>query len=302
MMPTKMAALVLAGMVLVGMTYSTVGQRAFAHNFSEDESANFLVDIMAAKVHLMLVGKNLDNPDAALAHIEHVRMILNDDMLAEVAERNERIADDIPVALDDLVAMIEDGEDRSVIVGQFRDISSLLAEAVSVRIDSSQIEETQVKVLIVAGLVDNVLASYEQAYGHGEHMMEGGEVMEEDHMDEGIVDHDAYIAAKLFATLAKNAFIREHLEDEGTETAHDARMGLVELRNAVYAEHSVEDVTVAVHIGVHGKLQEAFGLEIEGHEDSDEHSHDESEDDHSDDEESGDHMDDGSMEDDHLEG
>lgn len=47
-------------------------------------------------------------------------------------------------------------------------------------------------------------------------------------------------------------------------------MGLVELRQAVYAEHSVEDVTVAVHIGVHEKLRPAFGLEIAGHETSDE--------------------------------
>lgn len=291
MMPTKMAALLLAGMALVGMTYSAAGQRAFAHNFTQDESANFLVDIMAAKVHLILVGKNLDNPDAALAHIDHVRMILNDDMLAEIAERNERIAEDIPAALDDLASMIEDGEDRSVIVEQFRDIYSLLAEAVGVRIDGSQIEETRVKALIVAGLVDNVLASYEQAYGIGGHVMDDGEVMEDGHMTEGsmtsgIVDHDAYVAAKLFVTLAKNTFLREHLADEGSEVAHDARTGLIQLRDAVYAKHSIEDVTVGAHIGVHEKLRDGFSLEIEGHADSDEHS---------DEEESGDHMDEGSM-------
>jgi len=297
MKPTKMAALVLAGMALVGMTYAAAGQRAFAHTFTQDESANFIVNVMAAKVHLMLVGKNLDNTDAALAHIDHVHMIVNDDMLAEIAERNERIATDLPAALDDLATMIEGGEDRSVIVGQFRDISSLLAEAVSVRIDSSQVEETHVKALIVAGLVDNVLASYEQAHGVGGHTMDDGEAMEGGHMTEGsmssgIVDHDAYVAAKLFATLAKNAFLREHLEDEGAETAHDARTGLFELRQAVYAKYPIEDVTVTVHIGVHEKLQDAFGLEIEGHADSDEHS----------DEESDGSMDDGSMEDDHTEG
>ena len=295
MMPTKMAALLLAGMALVGMTYAAGGQRAFAHNFTQDESANFIVDVMAAKVHLMLVGKNLNNADAALAHIDHVHMILNDDMLAEIAERNERIADDIPAALDDLAVMIENGEGRSVIVHQFRDIYSLLAEAISVRVDSSHVEETHVKALIVAGLVDNVLASYEQAYGIGGHVMDDGEAMEDGHMTEGgtssdIVDHDAYVAAKLFVTLAKNTFLREHLADKGSEMAHDARTGLVELRHAVYAGDPVEDVTVTVHIGVHGKMQEAFGLEIEGHADSDEHS----------DKDGG--MDEGSMEGDHMEG
>lgn len=212
MKPTKMAALLLAGMALVGMTYAAAGQRAFAHSFTQDESANFIVNVMAAKVHLMLVGRNIDNSDAALAHMEHVRMIINDDMLAEIAERNERIATDLPSALDELEGMIENGDDRSVIIGQFRDISSLLGEAVSVRVDSSQAQETRVRALMVAGLVDNVLASYEQAYGLGtsEHMMDDGEMMEGGQMTEAsdIVDHDAYVAAKLFATLAKNTFLR----------------------------------------------------------------------------------------------
>lgn len=273
MKPTKMAALMLAGMALVGMTYSTAGQRAFAHNFSEDESATFIVNIRAAKVHLMLVGKNLGNPDAALAHIDHVHMIIDDEMLNEIAERNERIADDLPAALNDLAIMIEEGEDRSVIVGQFREISSLLGEAVSVRVDSDRLKETHVRALIVAGLADNALASYEQAYGMGAHMMEGGHVMEESHEASGeIVDHDAYIAARTFAILAKNAFLRDQLEDKGSEAAHEARAGLVELKEAVHARHSVEDVTVAVHIGVHEKLRDAFGLEIAGHAASDDHS------------------------------
>ena len=275
MKPTSMVALLLAGMDIVGMTYATAGQRAFAHNFSEDESANFLVNVMATKVHLMLVGKNLANPDAALAHIDHVHMFLDDEMLNEIAERNERIADDIPVALDDLAIMIESGEDRSVIVGQFREINSLLAEAVSVRIDSDHIEDTHIKALIVAGLVDNALASYEQAYGLGEHVMENGQMMEDSMEQSGIVDRDAYVAAKAFATLAKNAFFREHLADEGSEMAHEAQLGLVKLREAVYAEDPLEDVTVAVHLDVHEKLKEAFGLEIAGHADSDEHSDEE---------------------------
>jgi hypothetical protein len=266
MKPTKMAALLMAGMALVGMTYSAAGQKASAHNFSEDESASFLVDVMAAKVHLMLVGRNLDNPDAALSHIDHVHMIISDEMLNEIAERNERIAEDIPAALDDLATMIEGGEDRGVIVGQFREINNLLAEAVSVRIDSDHVKETHVRALIVAGLVDNVLTSYEQAYGMGEHMMgEGHEAGGE------IVDHDAYIAARTFAILAKNTFLRGQLEVKGSEAAHDAKAGLTELKEAVQARHSVEDVTVVVHIGVHPKLQDAFGLEIAGHAGSNEH-------------------------------
>jgi hypothetical protein len=226
-------------------------------------------------------------------------MIIDDEMLNEIAERNERIADDIPAALDELAVMIEEGEERSAIVGQFREISNLLAEAVSVRIDREHISDPHIQALIVAGLADNALMSYEQAYGLGEHMMEDGHAMEESHEQAGeIVDHDAYFAAKAFATLAKNTFFRERLVNEGNEMAHDVQMGLVELRKAVYAKHSVEDVTVAVHIGIHEKLQHAFDLDLAGHAASDE------EGDHmADGSEEGDHMDEGSMEEsDHMEG
>jgi hypothetical protein len=277
MKPTKMAALLLAGMALVGMTYSAAGQRALAHNFSEDESATFLVDIWAAKVHLMLVGKNLENPETALEHIEHVHMFISDEMLNEIAERNERIADDIPAALDELAAMIQDGDDRRILVGQFRDISNLLAEAISVRIDRDHIKEPHVQALVVAGLLDNALVSYEQAHGiassehdhsEGEHMEEGEQMGHDE-----IVNHDAHTAAKAFATLAKNTFFREKLVNAGTEEVHDAEAGLINLRNAIYGEHSLDDVTVAVHIGVHDRLRHAFGLELaEGHgEHDDEH-------------------------------
>jgi hypothetical protein len=301
MKPTKMAALVLAGMALVGMTYSVAGQKALAHSFSEDESATFLVNIWAAKVHLMLVGKNLANSDAAVAHIDHVHMIIDDEMLNEIAERNERIAEDIPAALDELAVMIEEGDDRSAIVGQFREISNLLAEAVSVRIDREHIAEPKVQALIVAGLLDNALASYEQAFGlaSSEHNHDATE--DSDHMMEGdmehnqLVNHDSYVAAKAFATLAKNTFLREKLVNSGAEEAHEAQEGLVNLKNAIYAKHSVEDVTVAVHIGVHEKLQHAFSLELaEGHDEDEEHEGEHEEDDH---------MDEGSMEEsDHMEG
>ena len=186
MKPTKMAALVLSAIAVVGMSLSPVSQRTFAHEFSDDESATFLVDILAAKIHLILVGWNLASPEAAIEHIEHINMMLSDDMLDEVAERNERIARDIPAALADLKTMIENGEDRSVIVGQFREIRNLLDEAVSVRIDRDHIANPQVKALIVAGLADHSLTSYEKAYGleGSGHGHAGGHNDEDDHGNE----------------------------------------------------------------------------------------------------------------------
>lgn len=345
MKPKNVATLLLAGMALVGMTYSSASQRAIAHGFQTDESANFIVDIYSAKVHLMLAGRSFDNPDAALLHIEHVNMIVNEDMLAEIAERNERIADDIPAALEDLSEMIENGADRSAIVNQIKDINNLFAEAISVRIEPEHVEDTKVKALIVAGFASDALAAYEKAVGvasadmasmdhasteqgstdmvsmtnsitragimmesalgqdivkegslgtgamdhpsseeggtdagtmeqaTGEHDDTEGDHEEgsmESSMEQGgIVDHDSYRAAKAFASLAKNAFLRERLAADGNADAVAAQRGLEMLHDGIYHKKPIEDVTVATHINTHPNLQKAFGLEIatEGGED-----------------------------------
>lgn len=258
------------------MTYATAGQRAFAHNFATDESATFIVDIKSAKVHLMLAGKNLNNAEVAVGHIEHVHMIIDDEMLNEIAERNERIADDIPAALDDLAAMIESGEDRSVIVGQFHKISNLFAEAVSVRIDPEHLDDPTVKALIVAGFVSNTLESCEMYHGveSTDHSsMEEGSMGEHEGMMDSEMTHSTHMskddslqAAKLFIILSKNTFYREDLAADGNTDAAAAKDGLIELREIIYGKRAIEDATVAAHIHIHANLQKAFELELAGEE------------------------------------
>ncbi len=290
----NIAALLLVGMALAGMTYATAGQRSFAHNFATDESATFIVDMQSAKVHLILAGKSINNSEVAVGHIEHVHMIIDDEMLNEIAERNERIAEDIPAALDELVVMVEDGEDRSIIAGQFREISNLFAEAISVRIDPEHLEDPEVKALIVAGFVSNALAAYEGYHGvegtdHSGHTEEeeGGEhdegsmehTEEGEHMEVGSSMHmnndGSLKAAELFVILAKNAFYREHLADNGNTDALAARDGLIELREIIYGKQSIDDATVAAHINIHANLQKAFELEIAGEEDHSGHTEEE---------------------------
>jgi hypothetical protein len=312
MMPMKIAALMLASMALAGLLLSAAGQRAFAHSFATDESATFIVDIKSAKVHIMLAGKNMDDPEAALGHIEHVRTIIDEAMLKEIAERNERIAEDIPAALDDLAAMIEDDEDRSVVVGQLREINGLFAEAISVRIDPEHLEDDTVKALIVAGFVSNALAAYEDYHGieHTEHEHadetahdstdEHASMVEGEHMESSTDEHDSameeshsshmskrdsLMAAKSFINLAKSTYYREHLGDTNDD-AMAAKDGLVELRDIIYGKRSIESATVATHQYIQANLQKAFDLELA---EEDNHAEDEHDEEHSGDGEDAEH-------------
>lgn len=268
------AALLLAGLLLVA---GLAGQAAFAHNFTDDESATFLVKVDAVKVHMTLVGRNLGDAETALHHVEHAMMQLDEDTLAEIKERNERLATEIPAAFEELSAMIEDGEPRSAVASQIRAIGSLLAEAVSVRIDSEHLSDPAVRALYVAGLVDSALHSYEAAYGAESHEHKDPAAEEGGQMSGNIVDRDSYIASKLFTFRAKSMLHMIAGDAESQEDAAAARAGLVDLRDAINSRASWEDVTVIVHTRVHENIGQAFGLDLEGHADG---GHKESEDGH----------------------
>lgn len=256
------AALLLAGLLVAGFSAS---QAAFAHNFTEDESATFLVKVDAIKVHMTLVGRNIGDAEAAVAHVEHAAMQLDEQTLAELAERNERLAADIPAAFDELAAMIDAGAAKPEVAQQIRSISDLLAEAVSARIDTEKLSDPAVRALVVAGLVDNALQSYEAAYGvGGEH---GSMDMDEGNSTatQGIVDEDSYIASKLFSFRAKSVFHMIAGEAGSQDDAATVWSNLVELRDAISSKSSWEDVTIIVHSKVQENLANAFGLEVAGH-------------------------------------
>ncbi len=80
----------------------------------------------------MLAGLNMDNPEDAAAHVEHIRSIINEDLLSEIAERNERIVTDIPTQLDELELLVTTNQVRGAILNQIKSINNLLAEAISV--------------------------------------------------------------------------------------------------------------------------------------------------------------------------
>jgi hypothetical protein len=273
--------------------FASSGQVAFAHTFSGDESAAFLVKADAIKVHMTLVGRNLGDEETALHHIEHAMMQFDEDTMKEIEEKNERLATDIPAAFDKLSAMIEDGEPKTAVAQQIRSISDLLDETVSVRIEGDQLTNSTVQALRVAGLVDEALHSYEAAHGAAsDHEHDDSAMEEESHMSATIVDKDSYIASKFFTFKAKSILYKIADSAELQDDATAAREGLVDLRDAISHRSSVDDVTVIVHTHVHENLGHAFGLELEGHDDD----HEESEDEHEDhEEESEDHMEEGHM-------
>lgn len=97
------ASVLLAGIISANAVYALPSQQAFAHTFSGDESASFLALVESIKVELGLVQSNLaSNVTLAEKHAEHAHKHLDEDIVEEISERNERLGRDLPAALEDL--------------------------------------------------------------------------------------------------------------------------------------------------------------------------------------------------------
>lgn len=156
----------LAGLVSFGLVFANNYQQAYAHTFSGDESASFLALAESIRTELQLVQSNLaSNASVAEEHAAHAREHLDNHTVGEIAERNERLARDLPAALEDLQLSLENSTAAERVSAQVQNINDLLAETVTVRVDSAQLNNSTVWALVIANMADGVLEHYKAAYG-----------------------------------------------------------------------------------------------------------------------------------------
>lgn len=275
----KIPALALAGMALAGLIYASAGQSALAHNFSGDESANFIVGVEKAKVHLQLASKNLRNSQIALKNIDNAAMHFDEHVVKEIAEKNERIAKDLPAAFKKLKSMALVKSPSANIKKQITQVNGLLGEAVNARIDKVSQRDGDVQAIVFAQMVDQVLQAYVRASGAmtDEHNNTTAS-SNHSHSSGHAKGHDkqAHETAKAFVSKASTMYSKvNRLAPEGSagEMAK-VKVGLTELRNAINHHEPLDKVTVIVHGKIHDNLINAFDLKLPKEEPK-EHDHEE---------------------------
>jgi hypothetical protein len=160
------AALILSVLIFAGVTLASP-RIAYAHTFSGDESAAFLALVETIKAHLQLVESDLStNATNAIEHAEHAGEHLDANTIKELTERNNRIGTELPASLTELHETLEAGNyTTSGVSEQVSSINDLLDEAVTVRIENAQLTNSTVQGTMLADLVDEILESYNGAYG-----------------------------------------------------------------------------------------------------------------------------------------
>jgi hypothetical protein len=193
-------------LLFVSITYSTVFfsntnnfsiiQNVYAHIFTTDETASFLSFADQLQVESELVQTNLINNNLSLAqkHANKAASLLSPSIIVEIAEKNQKVADDLTTAVDDLQKVTSSSDKQRQMVNQLvSQINTTLGEAVTMRIEQEQEDSsnflekgieflrgifggggeeaddrinrnTTIQPLAFADFIDNLLINYGNAY------------------------------------------------------------------------------------------------------------------------------------------
>jgi hypothetical protein len=180
-MSFSISTILLSAIVMSMVAILPIKQTVYAHTFSGDESAAFLALVRQIEAELGLVDTNLSsNITLAQEHAEHATEHLDANTTKELAERNERVSNDLTNGLSDLQASIKANPAPAigVIKEKVGNINATLQDVIAVRIEKDQLNNSTVNALAINDVLGEVLEHYGAAYGIEE---KGGE---EEHSDE----------------------------------------------------------------------------------------------------------------------
>lgn len=141
-------------------------QIAYAHNFTPNESASFLAFVEQLQTESELVQSNLANNNVSLAqvHANKAAALLTPNITEEIAEENQRVANDLRTAINSLQNISSRPLEQQSVDLLVNDIDSILEEAVTTRIEQEQRNNATIQALALVDLTNMILEDYGNAY------------------------------------------------------------------------------------------------------------------------------------------
>lgn len=268
-------------------------QNSFAHNFSPDESAHFLTIVDKIKVESELAANSTGNNSSAQLHANNALLNYDSHTKDELGERNERIANELDDTLNQLLEQAKSQTDQSQLTDTVETINAILEEAITVRIDEEQLNNSTIQVLVLASVVDTALQNYGDAYNVGFDLTNMSNMKKEsttndtaatnghsDHVSTNasthynLVNFTNYESALAFSNNALEKYKNEMstssppLSEENNTNDSQSYLaklenGLTEFNNAIKNKENPMKVMEIVHTQIHPNLQILFNLKIE---------------------------------------
>ena len=271
-------ALSLSALLILGTTTFALSRNAYAHTFGGNESAAFLAKVQELKVEAHLIQSDLSNQTLVAWHSDKIGEFWNTNDTKEMTERNQRLGTDIPALISNITTAANSTNPDAIKVGQL--ITSLdtdLAEATSVRIEKTELENATVNALAVVAILDETMEDYGIATGAEENSsnVTGSNTTSQDNMSnmsEGagsnetatIVNFPAYQTAQGLAAAAQDMYNNlkpKAMPNSSSEIAAlDA--AFANLRKAIDDKMSNDAIQAIVEGSIHPNLS-AFGAKEE---------------------------------------
>lgn len=271
-------ALSLSALLILGTTTFALSRNAYAHTFGGNESAAFLAKVQELKVEAHLIQSDLSNQTLVAWHSDKIGEFWNTNDTKEMTERNQRLGTDIPALISNITTAANSTNPDATKVGQL--ITSLdndLAEATSVRIEKTELENATVNALAVVAILDETMEDYGIATGAEENSsnVTGSNTTSQDNMSnmsEGagsnetatIVNFAAYQTAQGLAAAAQDMYNNlkpKAMPNSSSEIAAlDA--AFANLRKAIDDKMSNDAIQAIVEGSIHPNLS-AFGAKEE---------------------------------------
>ena len=254
----------------------------YGHDFVPNESASFLSLMNQLETELGLVQTNLVNGSVSLAEEHTARAvgllnskdpINNITWKEEIAERNERIAEELVSAVSALENMNISassspfGETNQSV----SNIDAIIEEAIASRIDREQRENATIQATTLGDIINTLLGYYGDAFGVGFDMgnmsqMASGMEGASSNKSYSLVNVTDYQSAQALAKKALEVFNNELKDLASTNNADSAiklEEGLRQLSNLIDNKSSPIEVMMIGHTQVHPNLQAAFNLQLQ---------------------------------------
>ena len=284
----KFLSLSILGLILLLGLNSNSINLVFGHTFSGDESASFLSKVEMIKIESQLAQQQLSNNiSLAKAHADQTTQILNENDTEEITERNSRLATELDETLRDFVTTFESESPlESEVNDKVSNITDVLSEVVSARIDNEQLNNVTVKALVVNDLVGEALEHYTVALGmeesaHGENEEHSSTANETEHGSNEttkIVDDAQYQTAQGAVSRGSDAYdeIKPNENTNSTELGNS----LTSLKDEIDNKSPFDEIDKIVDEKITPSLNSIFKLNLaeveeanaeEGHAEGEEH-------------------------------
>ena len=256
------------GFILLLAFNSNANHFIFGHTFSGDESASFLTIVEMIKIESQLAQKDLSsNATNAKEHADHTTEHLTANNTKEINERNPRLATELNNTLSDFVKTFESkSPSESDVKDKVSNISDLLSEVVSARIDKEQLNNVTVKALVVNDLVGEGLEHYGSALGmnessHAENKTSASNATENGSNETAkIVDNADYQSAQAAMTRAIDMY--NEIKPSGNTNSTELGNSLNSLKDKIDSKSAFDQADKLVDEKITPLLKGIFKLSL----------------------------------------